>query len=71
MTTDVTALLDKFKNSRGALITARADIEPGIPDQQINISDVTFALDGFRGRGYPAGALESFPSPGSLPCAGM
>ena len=65
VTTDVTAILDKFKNSRNALITARADIEPQVPDQKINISDVTFALDAFRGRSYPPG---SFPPPSPRPC---
>jgi hypothetical protein len=65
VTTDVTAVLDKFKNSLNALVTARADIEPQVPDQKINISDVTFALDAFRGRSYPPG---SFPAAGSPPC---
>jgi hypothetical protein len=65
VTTDVTAILDKFKNSLNALVTARADIEPQVPDQKINISDVTFALDAFRGRSYPPG---SFPPPSPLPC---
>ena len=65
VTTDVTAILDKFKNSNGALSTARADIEPQVPDQKINISDVTFALDAFRGRSYPP---DSFPPIGAVPC---
>ncbi len=65
VTTDVTAILDKFKNSNGALITARADIEPQVPDQKINISDVTFGLDAFRGRSYPP---ASFPPPSPRPC---
>ncbi len=65
VTTDVTAILDKFKNSKDALPNARSDIEPQVPDQKINISDVTFALDGFRGRIYPP---SSFPDPSSPPC---
>ena len=65
VTTDVTAILDKFKNLNNALITARADIEPQVPDQKINISDVTFALDAFRGRSYPP---DSFPPPSPRPC---
>ena len=65
VTTDVTAILDKFKNSLNALVTARADIEPQVPDQKINISDVTFALDAFRGRTYPP---DSFPPIGAVPC---
>ncbi|UCC29238.1 MAG: S8 family serine peptidase, partial [Phycisphaerales bacterium] len=53
--TDVTAALDKFKNLRPpdipceAVIKARADVEPNFPDWLVNISDVTFVLDAFRG----------------------
>ncbi len=65
VTTDVTAILDKFKNARGAAVKTRTDIEPATPDQKINISDVTYALDGFRGRSYPP---NSFPAPSPPPC---
>ncbi|UCC31403.1 MAG: hypothetical protein JSU86_03830 [Phycisphaerales bacterium] len=51
--TDVTACLDKFKNLANAVIKARADIEPNFPDWLVNISDVMFVVDGFRGSGYP------------------
>jgi len=61
VTTDVTAVLDKFKNAPGAPIKARVDLEPNTPDQRINIADVTHCLDAFRGAAYP------FP-PGSNPC---
>ncbi|UCC30819.1 MAG: hypothetical protein JSU86_00800 [Phycisphaerales bacterium] len=53
--TDVTAALDKFKNLRPpsipceAVMKARADVEPNLPDWLVNISDVTFVLDAFRG----------------------
>ena len=53
--TDVTAALDKFKNLRppsipcDAVMKARADVEPNFPDWLVNISDVTFVLDAFRG----------------------
>ena len=53
VTTDVTSILDKFKNLPGAPIKARTDIEPNLPDQKISIADVTYALDAFRGDGYP------------------
>ncbi len=50
---DVVAMLDKFSNRAGAPVTARADVEPAVPDQRINITDVTRILDGFRGLPYP------------------
>lgn len=60
--TDVTAALDKFKNLTGAPIKARCDGEPHVPDLVINISDVTYVLDAFRGDPYPF-------TPGPDPCA--
>ena len=51
--TDVTSALDKFKNAEGAPKKVRVDLEPGLPDGLINLSDVTFALNGFRGDTYP------------------
>ncbi len=53
VTTDVTAVLDKFKNAPGAPIKARSDIEPSVPDLKVNISDAVFILDAFRGESYP------------------
>ncbi|UCC31381.1 MAG: hypothetical protein JSU86_03715, partial [Phycisphaerales bacterium] len=50
---DVTAVVDKFKNLDGAPIKSRCDLEPNQPDLLINISDATEALDAFRGFGYP------------------
>ena len=61
VTLDVTACLDKFKNAPGAPIKARADVEPNVPDWQINISDVSILLDAFRAEPYP------FTGPGSCP----
>ncbi len=61
VSTDVTAVLDKFKNLDGAPGKARADVEPGTPDGLVNISDVTFVLDAFRGFDYPF-------VPGPPPC---
>jgi len=63
VTTDVTAVLDKFKNEQGAPVKARCDIEPNVLDLKINISDVSFVLDAFRGWSYP------FEGPGPVdPC---
>ncbi|RME40369.1 MAG: hypothetical protein D6788_03430 [Planctomycetota bacterium] len=61
VTTDVTAVLDKFKNKPTGARKARADVEPGVVDFQINISDVTRTLDAFRGSPYPFG-------PSGAPC---
>ncbi|UCC32092.1 MAG: hypothetical protein JSU86_07385, partial [Phycisphaerales bacterium] len=60
--TDVTAVLDKFKNLDGAPAKARADLEPAFPDLLVNIADVTETLDAFRGFDYP------FSAPASPPC---
>jgi len=61
VTTDVTAILDKFKNDPGALIKVRADIEPALLDHKINITDVSRALDAFRGWSYPFASPEPCP----------
>ncbi|UCC29835.1 MAG: CRTAC1 family protein [Phycisphaerales bacterium] len=58
--TDVTAVLDKFKNLEGAPAKARCDIEPWIPDLLVNIADVTYVLEAFRGFAFP---FEPGPSP--------
>ena len=52
ITTDVTAALDKFRNLPGAPIKARCDIEPAVPDQMVNMTDITSFLDAFRGFGH-------------------
>lgn len=62
---DVTAVLEKFKNLPGNLTKARADLEPARPDLLVNITDVTSALDAFRGFPYP------FEPSGPPPCTGM
>jgi hypothetical protein len=59
--TDVAALVDKFRNLDGAPIKARADLEPGVPDCMVNISDASVAVDAFRGFAYPF-------APGPSPC---
>ena len=61
VTADVVALLSKFVSQPGAPTKARADLEPATPDRVINITDVAFALDAFRGLGYPF-------EPGPAPC---
>lgn len=53
VTSDVTAVLDKFKNLESAPSKIRCDVEPNTPDLLVNISDVTCVLDAFRGMPYP------------------
>ncbi len=66
---DVTAVLDKWKNLPGNIKKARGDMEGSpagdhrVPDQAINITDVTYVLGAFLGDQYPG---PGFPDP-SLP----
>ncbi len=70
--TDVTALLDKFRNLEPPDVTCyapskvRADLDRKTPNQLVDISDVTFCLDAFRGFGYPPAA---FGPPSPPPCS--
>ena len=63
ITTDVTAILDKFRNLERSPSKARSDLEPLLLDQLINISDVTFSLDAFRGDEYPFAIPTPCPVP--------
>ncbi|UCC28763.1 MAG: M20/M25/M40 family metallo-hydrolase, partial [Phycisphaerales bacterium] len=71
--TDATAVLDKFKNLAPptipchAVAKVRADLDWETPNQRIDISDVTFCVDAFRGFQYPP---DSFAPPSSPPCGG-
>ncbi len=64
VTTDVTAILDKYKNLEGAVVKARTDIEPNRPDWVINITDVMQCLDAFLGFTYPP---DGWTGPGGCP----
>jgi hypothetical protein len=67
VTTDVTALLDKWKNLAGAPRKVRCDLEPALPDHVINITDVTYGLDAFKGFDYPFDVTPLCPEPPSTP----
>ena len=70
MGTDVTACVDKFRNLEGAVLKSRADIEPNFPDWLVNIADVTYVLDAFRGFAYPAAQTppaSGWPGPDGCP----
>ena len=63
ITADVSACLGKFGNVQH-LQASRADIEPGLLDGEVNISDVTFVLNAFASAPYP------FAAP-VLPCGSV
>ena len=58
--TDVVQTLSKFENS-WALQKSRADMEPGLLDGVINLSDVTLVLNAFAGDQYPFAVPELCP----------
>jgi hypothetical protein len=64
---DVTAVLDKFRNLAPpsvpcpAVSKVRADLDYSTPNQRVDISDVTFCLDAFRGFEYPFGIADPCP----------
>jgi hypothetical protein len=64
VTTDVTAVLDKFKNLNGAPDKSRCDQEPARLDMLVNITDVTWTLEAFKGLPYP---FETGPPPPPCP----
>ncbi len=72
MASDVTAVLDKFRNLEPPDVTcppvakARADLDWKTPNQLIDISDATCCLDAFRDVPYPP---PSFQPPGPPPCS--
>jgi len=50
---DVSAVVDKFKNALGAVSKARADLYPDVPDQIVDFADVSMTVDAFKGQTYP------------------
>jgi len=61
MISDVTAVLDKFKNLPGAPTKARADLAGAVPNAIVDMADVALVLDAFRGFAYPFGSPEGCP----------
>jgi subtilisin family serine protease len=53
ITTDAVSVANKFGNRLGAPDKPRVDMEPGLVDQLVNITDLTRCLDAFRGLAYP------------------
>ena len=60
---DISAVLDKFKNLPTAVQKSRAQMQPNSvePDAAISFADVSFVVDAFKGLGY------GFPGPSSCP----
>jgi hypothetical protein len=67
ITTDVTALINKFKNLATAPTQVRTDVLGNfvleVPDQQTTVLEFSYAVDAFLGFGYP------FSPTGPPPCA--
>ncbi|UCC31157.1 MAG: M4 family metallopeptidase [Phycisphaerales bacterium] len=61
MISDVTAVLDKFKNLPGSPIKARADLGGAVPNAVVDMADVALAIDAFRGFAYPFARPEGCP----------
>lgn len=49
---DIKAVLDKFVSAPCAPLKSRVDLEPAIPDRQINITDALACIKGFQGVEY-------------------
>lgn len=50
---DIAACVDKFRGLPSAPITARADINPAIPNAQVQIPDIASVVDAFKAFAYP------------------
>ncbi|MBI1825572.1 MAG: hypothetical protein HY287_13160 [Planctomycetes bacterium] len=59
--TDVAACVDKFKAVPAAIIVARADVNPAVPNGRVDIADVANIVDAFKNLAYP------FPGPTACP----
>lgn len=59
--TDISALVDKFRNDPSAVPMARADVFPNVPDQVLDFSDISMVVDAFRGLPYPLAGPSACP----------
>lgn len=53
ITSDVVAVVDKFRGLPGAPNKTRADVEPAAPNQLIDVTDFVQIVDAFQGIAYP------------------
>ncbi len=58
---DISAMIDKFKNAPGAVAMSRADVSPNVPDQVLDFSDISLVVDAFKGLPYPFAGPASCP----------
>jgi hypothetical protein len=58
---DISCEVDKFKNSPGAIMKARADLTMSVPDKIIDFNDIPAVVDAFRGLPYPYGGPDECP----------
>ncbi len=58
---DVLGVLAKFANGIDAPSKPQADLEPAMPDQMINITDVMYTLGAFGGQEYDFSVPEPCP----------
>ena len=59
---DALAVLGRFSSVPGAIVKARADLEPACLDLKVNVPDVLSTIAGFSGVPYP------FAPAGPDPC---
>jgi hypothetical protein len=61
---DVTALVNKFKNLAGAPVKARSQLQPNLPELNTDVSatDIVAVVDAYKGFAYPYGGPCPCPS---------
>jgi hypothetical protein len=58
---DVAAIVDKFKGTSTAEITALTDLAPLVPIGTVNIGDVSVCVDAFKSLAYVLGPPQTCP----------
>ena len=64
---DALAVLEAFGSVPGAIVKARADLEPACLDLKINVTDVLSSLAGFSGLSYPFTPSAADPCDSTCP----
>jgi len=61
--TDISSIVDKFKNVTNAPVKARAMLQPSLPDvnAQVSFLDISACVDAFKGIAYPFFDLPTCP----------
>ncbi len=58
---DVAAVVDKFKGAASAPVMARVILRGNVPDLAVNMTDISYAINAFRGQGYPFSGPSECP----------